>query len=182
MFCLCPTSKCSFLFHELRWFNDQPGTLYVILLFHIKAEISKRHCQPGYDVWVWIPLCQSLESECTCISVSLNRQMFLQVGTLTQQPPHSAHTLTQGAPRPSLHTNQFENKEISKRENGVWRSLCPSDSAGGLHYACQTLYTRDEPTQIWQNVNNLSWYFSISWGYLEEFSFILWPFYHFHLE
>lgn len=30
--------------------------------------------------------------------------------------PPSAHTPTQGAPRPSLHTNQFENKEISKRE------------------------------------------------------------------
>lgn len=49
--------------------------------------------------------------------VSLSRQMFLQVGTVTQQPSHSLPTQpTQGAPRPSLHTNQFENEEFSERE------------------------------------------------------------------
>lgn len=36
--------------------------------------------------------------------------------TDTTALPLTAHTHTQGAPRPSLHTNQSENKEISKRE------------------------------------------------------------------
>ncbi|KAJ4944891.1 hypothetical protein JOQ06_013430, partial [Pogonophryne albipinna] len=99
---------------EEQKITEMVYAIFRILLYHaIKYEWG------GWRVWVdtlSITHSKSLESECTCISVSLNRQMFLQVGSLTQQPPHSAHTLTQGAPRPSLHTNQFENKEISKRE------------------------------------------------------------------
>lgn len=55
-----------------------------------------------------------------------HRQMFLKVGTLTQQPPHPAPTPTQGAPRPSPHTNQSEDDETAKRSEvaarrrGMW--------------------------------------------------------------
>lgn len=51
--------------------------------------------------------------------------MFLQVGTLTQQPSHSQPTQpTEGAPLPSLHTNQSENKEVFKTERSRRESPC----------------------------------------------------------
>lgn len=79
--------------------------------------------------------------------MSLSRQMFLQVGTLTQQPSHSllTHT-TQGAPRPSLHTNQFENEEFSKRERaqGVKVPVPFTLPLLAIVITCQTLCHKDE--------------------------------------
>lgn len=48
--------------------------------------------------YVYILLCQSLGSKCICLCVFANRQMFLQVGTLTQQPSHPQLTHTPKVP------------------------------------------------------------------------------------
>lgn len=86
----------------------------------------------------------------------VNRQMFLQVGSVTQQPSHcqSIHPF-QGAPWPSMNTNRSELKEISKRKSLVCEGPsalhCPVDS---LHVSGTPEMKRhgNEHTYLWQNI------------------------------
>lgn len=71
-------------------------------------------------------LSKSVIRGCVCLRCSVHRQMFLKVGMLTRQPPHPAPTPTQGAPRPSLHTNQFEEEKTAKRERDWSMKVPPS--------------------------------------------------------
>lgn len=136
-------------------------------------------------LYVYILLRQSLGSKCICICDSVNRQMFLQVGTLTQQPSHSQPTHPPKVPLVHLCTQISLRTRRSPKEKD-WGVKVPLSFRLPLAanfiipvrpFTTKINISRNESTDLWQNIIYImSWWFYnyvTCWAHLEEFSLIV---------
>lgn len=107
-------------------------------------------------VYLYILICQSLGGKCICIGVSLNRQMFLQVGTLTRQPSHTQPTHPPKVPLVHLCTQISLRTRRSPKERD-WGVKVPLSFKLPLsdnfiipvrHFTTKINMSRNEPTEF----------------------------------